>query len=182
MWKHYLNEHETSRLLIRPLISDDYLVWQDFIMDETATRFFPDEWKLKPGKSTEWINSQLTRYKEKRYGLQALIDKKTGKFIGQCGLLTQTVDDKNELEIGYHLIPRYWGKGFATEAAMEFKRMGFENKLADSIISIININNTPSQKVAKRNGMTREKRTRFFGLDVFIYRILKEDYLKNSKD
>lgn len=181
MWKHYLEERETDRLIIRPLEKSDCLVWQEFTMDETATKFFPDDWKLKPEKSEEWIALQLERYRENRYGLQALILKKSGEFVGQCGLLTQTIEDRNELEIGYHLIPRYWGNGYATESAGEFKKMGFENHLAESLISIIDTGNISSQKVAQRNGMMKETRTRFMGMDVYIYRIRLEEYMKNRR-
>lgn len=178
MWKDYLNERETKRLLIRPLVKSDSQEWQEFIMDGIATKYFPDDWKLQPEKSVEWIELQLARYKENRYGLLALVDKSTGKLIGQCGLLSQKVDGKDELEIGYHLIPKYWGNGYAIEAASEFKNISFENNLAESIISIIDTNNSRSQKVAQRNGMTLETQTIFLGMDVFIFRIKMDDYLK----
>ena len=181
MWKNYLEERETERLLIRPLLKSDYQVWQEFIMDEVATRFFPDGWKLKPEKSEEWINLQLKRYEENRYGLQALIEKQSGKFIGQCGLLTQSIDDQSELEIGYHLIRRFWGNGFATEAATVFKEIAFDNHLSESIISIIDLENSSSQKVAHRNGMSRVSKAKFMGMDVFIYRIEREAYLKHGR-
>lgn len=181
MWKNYLEERETERLLIRPLLQSDHRVWQEFIMDEIATGFFPDEWKLKPERAGEWIHLQLQRYEENRYGLQALIEKQSGEFIGQCGLLTQIIDDHTELEIGYHLIRRFWGNGYATEAATEFKKMAFDNHLAKSIISIIDIENSQSQKVARRNGMTRESKTRFMEMDVFVYRIEREVYMKQSR-
>ncbi|MGW8314555.1 MAG: GNAT family N-acetyltransferase [Bacteroidales bacterium] len=180
MWKKYLIVRETDRLIIRPLDKTDYLVWQEFIMDKVATKFFPDDWKLKPGKSEEWIELQLERYRENRYGLQALILKKSGEFIGQCGLLTQTIEGRNELEIGYHLIPRFWGNGFATESAGAFKKLGFENNLAGSLISIIDMENILSQKVAQRNGMKKETQTKFMDMDVYIYRIKLEEYVKTA--
>ena len=179
MWKYYLDERETERLSIRPLVKSDYQVWQEFIMDEVATKFFPSEWKLRPEKSEEWISLQLKGYKENKYGLQALIEKKSGEFVGQCGLLMQTIDGRNELEIGYHLIPRYWGNGYAIESAREFKKIGFENNLAESIISIIDLENISSQKVAQRNGMTKETKTVYMEMEVFIYRIKREEYLEN---
>ncbi|MDH7445773.1 GNAT family N-acetyltransferase [Aquimarina sp. 2201CG14-23] len=178
MWTNYLEKRETERLLIRPLIDKDAAVWQEFIMDEVATKFFPDDWKMKPEKSKEWIDFQLNRYKEQRYGLQALIDKKSGEFVGQCGLLLQNIDDKNEIEVGYHLISRYQGNGYAIEAANEFKKLCFENNLATSVISIIDIDNVASQKVAERNGMIRGVRTTYMDMDVFVYRITLEHYTK----
>ena len=40
------------------------------------------------------------------------------RFIGYCGLhLQKNVDGTDEIEIGYGLLRKYWGQGFATEAA-----------------------------------------------------------------
>ena len=181
MWKHYLEKKETSRLVIRPLVEKDADEWLSFIMDKSATKYFPDEWKLKPEKSKEWIEFQLTRYRENRYGLQALIEKKSGKLVGQSGLLTQVVEGKDELEIGYHLLPDFWGNGYATEAAGEFKKMCFENRLAESVISIIDIDNILSQKVAQRNGMKNDSKAVFMGMNVYLFRINRETYLKNER-
>lgn len=83
--------------------------------------------------------------------------------------------------IGYHLIRRFWGNGYATEAATAFKEMAFDNNLAGSIISIIDLENRSSQKVAQRNGMSRVRKTKFIGMDVFIYRIEREAYLKPGR-
>jgi RimJ/RimL family protein N-acetyltransferase len=65
---------------------------------------------------------------------------------------------------------KHWGKGYASEAAQLFKNYGFQNKLSESIISIIHIDNIPSQQVAIRNGMTKEKQSKWNDLDVFIFR------------
>ncbi len=176
MWKDYLKKRETERLIIRPLVEGDTEAWIPYIMDETATQYFPIEWKLSPEKSKEWIDFQLNRYKEGKYGLQALVEKESGQLIGQCGLLAQTVDGIDELEIGYHLLPEHWGKGYATEAAKMFKKLAFGNELTESIISIIDIENVPSQKVAERNGMTRGKRTTYLDMDIYVYRIHKEEF------
>ncbi|MDC8003062.1 GNAT family N-acetyltransferase [Aureisphaera galaxeae] len=179
MWPKYLETRETERLIIRPLTNEDVEPWIPYIMDEEATAYFPIEWKLSPEKSQEWIDFQLKRYAESRYGLQALIEKESGQLIGQCGLLAQKVDDIEELEIGYHLLPEFWGKGYASEAAQFFKKLAFENQLTTSIISIIDLENTPSIKVAERNGMRREKQTTYYDMDVYVYRIHEEDF-KNS--
>jgi RimJ/RimL family protein N-acetyltransferase len=94
----------------------------------------------------------------------ALIHRKTGELVGQCGLLKQTLDGRTELEIGYHIIPRFRGRGFATEAARAFKQYAFDNNLSDSIVSIIHVDNVRSQRVAEKNGMQRESKTEEFGV------------------
>lgn len=122
----------------------------------------------------EWLNKQLWRYKNEKGGALALIDKDNGAFVGWCGLLIQEVDGVRELEVGYSIMPVYWGNGFATEAARKCMDEGFVRKLASSIISIIQIHNIPSQRVAEKNGMRIDRQTKHHGNPVFIYRALSQ--------
>lgn len=167
---------ESPRLITQKLTESYILPWADFFKDKEAIEYFPlfDGTDLERSKS--WIERQLMRYTENRYGMQALVDKKSNEFIGQCGLLAQEVDGINELEVGYHIFKRHWGQGYAPEAARLFINFAFENNLTDSIISIIHINNLRSQKVADKNGLTRDKQTKWLDLDVYIYRINKNNW------
>jgi RimJ/RimL family protein N-acetyltransferase len=90
-----------------------------------------------------------------------------------CGLLVQEVDGIKELEIGYSLHPAFLGKGYATEAAMKMRDFAFENNFADSLISIVHVDNLKSANVALRNGMTLEKTTNFKEIPVNIFRIFQ---------
>jgi ribosomal-protein-alanine N-acetyltransferase len=176
MMDRYIYEDglETERLFTRFLVPEDVKAWSDFFADPEALEFFPF---VEPApnevRAKNWIEKQLTRYREQRYGLQALIDKKTGEMVGQCGLLAQDIDGKIEVEVGYSLLKKFWGKGYATEAAIRFKEYGFAKDQAESIISIIDIHNVRSQNVAEKNGMTRGKQVLWWNMNVFIYRIEK---------
>ena len=161
----------TERLYTRFLVLDDNKAWASFFEDKEAMQYFPTFVTSNKEKVNPWIEKQLIRYKEKRYGLQALINKKTGEFIGQCGLLLQEIEGRQELEVAYYIFKKYWGQGYAPEASKAFIKYGFENKQATSIISIIDVRNIQSQRVADKNGLKREKQTRWADLDVFIYRI-----------
>ena len=118
-----------------------------------------------------WFDKVFHRYENDLGGHNALISKETGKFIGMCGLLVQTVDGKEELEIGYSILPAYWGKGYASEAALKCQQFAREHKLSESIISIIHIENVGSRQVALKNGMHLDKTTDYKGIPVDIYRI-----------
>jgi ribosomal-protein-alanine N-acetyltransferase len=158
---------------------DDSVTWTDFFQDPEAVEFMSTFLMASPEETAKhWIARQISRYKENRFGLQALIDKRTNEFVGQCGLLKQEVDGQNELEVGYHIFKKYWGQGFAPEAAKVFIAYAFENNLSDSVISIIDIRNTRSQIVAVKNGLIREKQTRWSDIDVFIYRIRKNEFIQ----
>jgi ribosomal-protein-alanine N-acetyltransferase len=168
----YLNPLISKRIRTRPLVLEDSLIWQDFIIDNEVTKYFP----FDTGKSTRenaefWIKKQLTRYQENEFGLHALIEIETGVLIGMCGLLTQEVNTHKELELGYHLLPKYRGLGYATEASMCFIEYAKVNVLNASIISIIDIENSPSIQVALSNGFLKEKELIWSKLDVSIYRM-----------
>ena len=168
----YNDNLQSERLVTRFLVREDALAWCEFVSDKTATQFFPDFYAPdNPLPAAErFLAKQFVRYNERTFGLQALIEKQTGDFIGLCGLLLQTVDGKHELEVGYQILPRCWGKGYATEAARMFMDYAAENKLNYSIISVIDVGNIASEKVAEKNGLTREKRINYQGLDVWVYR------------
>src|SRR5690242_1948524 len=106
----YHQEHQTDRLHIRQLTSEDSVVWTNFFDDLIHLKHLP--LPSQPGmsnyqKAEFWIGKQLTRYQENRFGLMALINKTNGTFMGQCGLLSQELDGEPVLEIGYHLLSSY---------------------------------------------------------------------------
>ena len=175
----YEDNLQSERLLTRKLNESDYLTWEEFFEDKEAVEFLNLSslgFNSNIEYSTHMINKQLERYKEKRFGHQALIDKETKNFIGICGLLTQEIDGKKEIEVGYHILKKYWRKGYATEAAKLFIDYAFKNELANSIVSVIDIENFKSQKVAEKNGLTIDKKTKWLDdEEVFIYRIIKEN-------
>jgi [ribosomal protein S5]-alanine N-acetyltransferase len=162
---------ETERLKFRALTNDDIRAWSRFLEDPNNVRYFPEVEFDSSERAEFWINKQLDRYRENRFGLHALILKETGEFVGQAGLLTQVIDDEDYIEIGYHLFPEHQGRGYATEAVIFCKEFAITKKYGDRLISIIHQDNTPSQKVAERNGMTPWKETLFLELPVVVYSI-----------
>ncbi len=171
---YLLTGEESERILYRKLDPTDFELWLPFFLDPAST----GHWKGEPVSPEEacqkWFDKAFYRYKNKLGGMNALINKVTGEFIGQCGLLIQTVDNIQELEIGYSLLPEFRNKGFATEAAKTCKAYAFKNRLSDSLISIIHIDNIASQKVATNNGMTLEKTTTYNNNPVHIFRVCSE--------
>jgi len=169
---YYHDQLESKRLRTRFITAEDVKPWIEFFNDPKAIELFPDfGLNTIEERVQHWIDRQLIRYQENRYGLQMLISKETGELIGQCGLLLQEVDGIKELEVGYHIISKYWGNGYAPEAARLFLDFAIEHDLADSVISIIDIRNSKSIRVAEKNGLQRDKQTRWLDKDVFIYRI-----------
>lgn len=163
---------ESNRLTYRPLTSNDALAWTAFMENPNAIRHFPG-FKTNDARpnAIKWIQKQLDRYEQGNYGMLALIEKTSGAFVGQCGLLTQEIDGKNELEIGYSLIPKFWGSGYASEAAQFVKAWAWKHLDVATIISIIKTDNIPSQKVATKMGMKPEKNVVWKDIEVAVYSI-----------
>lgn len=172
-----LHNLTTERLRFRNLELADAITWEEFLSNSEAVKFFPPVTGIKQG-AVEWLEKSLKRYATDGFGLYALIEKNTNTFVGQCGLMIQEVDGIRELEIGYHLLPRFWKQGYASEAAIGCRDFAFKNHLADSIISLIVPENFPSQKVAQKNGMKKEAETEWRGTKVFIYRITRDEWGK----
>ena len=169
---------ETKRLFTRPLTIDDQYPWEEFMGNPEATRYFPTTADSAAKQAKDWMERQLGRYAVGTYGMMALIHKGTGEWIGQSGMITQEVAGATELEVGYHVFPRFWLQGYATEAARALRDFAFQNLPIQSVISIIHRDNIGSQRVAMHNGMHQEKALEYMKLPVFVFRIWREEWEK----
>ena len=149
---------ETDRLLLRHLILDDLDKLFALYQDAEIRQYFPEGILSYEDtkEELEWHMNGHPEYPE--LGLWATIHKGTGKFIGRCGLLPWEIDGKLEVEIAYLLDKSFWGQGLATEAAKGILRYGFETLKLSRLICLIDPENIASQNVAKRIGMTLERR------------------------
>jgi [ribosomal protein S5]-alanine N-acetyltransferase len=176
-FNYSLEGQETKRLLFRRITEHDFEIWLEFCKYPDSLKYIFSQEQLKVEDPIErcrmWFNRVFHRYENGLGGMNALVDKQTGEFVGQCGLLIQTIDDIEELEIGYSIMPSYRGKGFASEAANRCKEFAFENDYTTSLISVIVPENLDSIKVAMNNGMKLSKTTISNGDLVNIYRVNK---------
>jgi len=171
--KYLLENQQTERLLFRGIQSADAEQWMEFFRDSKSFLYWPEERGTPEQECKKWYEKQAHRYANGLGGMNALIEKSSGLLIGHAGLLVQEVDGKEELEIAYSLLPQFWNKGYAIEAAQKCKTFAFENNYSESLISIISFPNLPSQKVAIRNGMTIERETTYRNIPVYIFRIFQ---------
>jgi len=148
-------------------------MWLEFMRHPESDKYWSGPPDLPEVKCRAWFNKVFERYAENTGGMNVLIEKGTGRFVGQCGLLVQTVDDVQELEVGYSIMPGCWNRGFATEAAAACIAHAFRYGLSESVISIIHEDNVESERVALKNGLVLDKRTLYKDNPVKIYRIVQ---------
>ncbi len=171
--KYLLDGQETDRLIFRKINTSDFNEGLEFFKDPATSEHWTSEKESPEIECEKWYAYQFYRYENDKGGMNALVEKESGKLIGHCGLLVQVVDGVTELEIAYSLLPEFWSKGYATEAAEKCKDFAFENNLSESLISIVSLPNIPSEKVALKNGMKIDKVTVYNGNAVNIFRINK---------
>lgn len=169
-----LHGHQTERLLFRTPNLADTQWWMGYINDPGSIRFMP----FNLGSEEDcrnFIQRSLDRLATDGSGLHVVNLRASDTPAGMIGLLTQVVDGIDELEIGYHLLPSAWGKGYATEAAIACREFARSHKLHHSVISLIDHENFASRAVAKRNGMVYEKDTVHRGTPAMVWRAQLEE-------
>lgn len=97
-------------------------------------------------------------FDEQGYGLWALEEKATGRFVGFTGLVWQRFEAPftPALEVGWRLARHAWGRGYATEAGRRAIEEGFARTEVDEIVSITAVGNVRSRAVMERLGLTRD--------------------------
>lgn len=174
--KYLLDHQQTARLLFRKIALSDVAHWLPFFEDPRTHQHWLSDEKPPRLQCEAWYARQQQRYDDDLGGMNALIEKSSGRLIGHAGLLVQQVDGQRELEVAYSLLPAFWGKGYATEAALKCRDEAFENKFASTLISIISVSNIPSGNVALRNGMHADRQTVYQGNRVNIFCITRGEW------
>ncbi len=171
--KYSLAGQETERLKFRLLRPDDFQDWMALFKGKDVAKFLGIDPTLSEKEMCElWFEKTFARYENDSGVMNALVDRKTNLLIGQCGLLIQSVQETERLEIGYSILPKYWRHGFASEAAIKCKNYAFRNKLAESLISMVHVENIASEKVARKNGMIWEQKIDSYeGSPMNVFRI-----------
>lgn len=177
--KYLLCDQESKRLKFRLLEPSDFETWLKLFEGKNVAGFLGMAHIPTAREQCQfWFDLQKKRYENDLGGMNVLVEKSSGKLVGQCGLLVQELNGKEVIEIGYSVLPEFWGKGFAPEAAQKCRDFAFENGFAESLISIIHLDNSNSEKVALKNGMKNTGQSTFKEMPVNIFRITRSEWME----
>ncbi|MEZ4853695.1 GNAT family N-acetyltransferase [Flavobacterium sp.] len=107
--------------------------------------------------------------------------KESDKCIGIMGFY-RSQPENYRTELGYMILPEYWGKGFVTEAVKTLLNYAFNTLQFHSIEAVIDARHLASERVLQKNGFRKEAHfvEDFFYNNEFTdtvkYGILKREY------
>jgi len=148
---------ETPHLILRELLPTDDIGMFDLDSNAEVLKYLYTEPLTKIEQSQNVIAFIRKQYEENGIGRWAIIEKQSNDFIGWVGLklVKQTINNRtNYYDVGYRLIPRYWGRGYATEASKASVDYGFNVLKLNLICATASIHNIASRKVLEKTGLT----------------------------
>ncbi|MFH7767462.1 GNAT family N-acetyltransferase [Acinetobacter sp. BSP-28] len=144
---------ETSRLILRAWKNSDLKPFYALNCNPEVMRYFPD--CLTRAQSDALAHRFQGLIETQAWGVWAIELKQTGEFIGFTGLHAQPRQFTFSpcTEIAWRLEQKYWGNGFATEAATACLNFAFDSLNLKQIVAFTAAQNIKSQAVMQRLGM-----------------------------
>ena len=142
---------ETNRLLLRRFTGDDALLLYELNLDPEVIRYTHDPMtSIEHAKKVlnEVILPQYVLYDHGRWAVHL---RSNLEFMGWCGL--KYLSETNEVDLGYRFMKKFWGNGYATEAALACIEYGFTRLNLREIVGRALPGNLASIKVLEKCGM-----------------------------
>ena len=156
---------ETSRLRLRPLRPDDLQDLHDVVFGDPAVTWDGSAGTLDETRRS--LDAKLRHFEEHGFGMMAVVDRDDGALVGYAGL--QRMEDGPEVEIGYYLGRRAWGRGLATELAHALVDRAFNDLRLSRLVAVVRPENEASKRVLAKAGLHPEGLAHHYGADVELW-------------
>ncbi|MDP4229314.1 MAG: GNAT family N-acetyltransferase [Bacteroidota bacterium] len=175
---------ETERLILREILpSDDEGMFElDSDPDVHTYLNHPVE---TIEQSREIIKSVRQQNTDFGIGRWAMIEKSTNAFMGWTGLKFVTTprnNHKDYYDLGYRIIKRFWGRGYATESAIASMDYAFTILPIDTLYAMADVRNLASRNVLTKTGFRFTGTFDDEGHETAWYEIGKYEWLLRKKD
>jgi len=144
---------QTARLTLRQWKNSDLPIFAALNADPAVMAHYPST--LTREQSDAMANKLIHLINNRGWGLWAIEATDVQQFMGFVGLHIPTYDLPVSpcLEIGWRLAKKYWGYGYATEAAKAAMEFAFTTLQEDTIYSFTSVTNAKSRAVMARLGL-----------------------------
>ena len=156
---------ETERLLLRQLITEDATFMFELLNDPSFIRNIGDRNIRTIDDACAYIvNGPVKSYEKNGFGLYLVILKETNESIGICGLIRR--ESLEDVDIGYALLPKFWSKGYAVEAAQATKAYAKDVVGLKRLVAIVDPINVGSIRVLEKIGLRYENMVQLSADDI----------------
>jgi RimJ/RimL family protein N-acetyltransferase len=153
---------ETERLLVRSFDADaDDAPMFGVYGDPEVMRFIPGGALADVEAVKALLEGYVGAHRIQGFSSWGLVERGSGSLIGDVGF--GIFEPTGDIELGYTLARRYWGHGYATEAASACLAAGLAQLSTERIIAVVDEGNESSLRVADRIGMRRVDRINAHG-------------------
>jgi RimJ/RimL family protein N-acetyltransferase len=157
----------TERLRLRPAEIDDVEAWHAIARDAE------EAWFGAASSTLDEARTKLERHiaHQERHGFALWIVelRTTAEVIGITGLTH--LDDGPEIEVGYRFLRRFWGCGYATEAAQASLAFGLDELGLERIVAVTLPDNVASRRVLEKCGLGVVGTTHVYGYEHVKYEV-----------
>jgi ribosomal-protein-alanine N-acetyltransferase len=170
-----------DHLQLRPISEKDIAALFNLFSSEKVTRFMDIERLINVSEALQLVTffrEKLLSGEGMRWGIY---QEDNDTLIGTCGLhhINKT---HYKAEMGYDLLPAFWGKGIMTAALNRLLQYAFEELALNRIEAVVDPANKLSILLLQRLGFQQEGllRQAFFQkghfVDTYMFSLLSSDY------
>ena len=142
---------QTPHLILRPFTEADAPLIFALNSDSEVVKYLHEPVLQNEEQAAKILLDIILPQYKNNLGRWAIHTKHNMDFIGWCGLKYRP--ELDEIDLGYRLMQKAWGNGFATEAAQHTLDHGFKILHLKLITGRAHVENIASIKVLEKIGM-----------------------------
>lgn len=148
---------ETANLILREIVVEDTGFMYELDSDPLVHKYLGNNPIQCMGKARAYVSYIRMQYKKYGIGRWAAIEKSSGDWIGWTGLKMNFEEEMNGhrdyYDIGYRFMPRYWGKGYATESSIAARDYFFKHFPEHKLCGLAEVAHGASCRVLEKIGL-----------------------------
>lgn len=157
---------ETTRLKLVPCRLGNVDAVHELWTNDHVRHFLFDDRRISRDEARSFVRASLENFAQHGYGLWLVFTSKDESLIGFAGFLRSGEENPNLI---YGVLPQFWSKGYATEAASAVLSYALETLAVPLVKADVDEPNLRSVKVLERLGMRQTSRTFVAGRPLICY-------------
>ena len=165
---------ETRRLTGESVRESHLYLWRQIGSNRQVMATLGGVWTSE--KASQKIQWNCEQWKLHGHGQWTFFDRTNKEFAGRGGIRKVVVNDREEVELGYALMPQFWGRGLAVEIGEKALSIAFDRFNYPSVVCYTLTGNKRSQRVMEKLGFTFEGNVSLADKPHIFYRYLNPNH------